>query len=374
MSADTTPRAIWDRDLAAMEKPPSDWLWQGFLAHGNITLLTSLWKSGKTTLISHLLSRRKTAGNFVGLPLLSGKSAVISEEDCALWADRSRQQDFGGNVCFFPQPFNHVPTADEWRALLDRIADLNQQHGTDLLIVDPLAHFLRTENEARTILETLLPLRALTARGMAVLLLHHPKKGLAQPGQAGRGHGSLLGHVDISIEMRNAGADPDTRARRFFTLSRHADTPRHFLFERTADATDYVRLPDAQDEDFQEHWDVLRMVLEDATQKLTRQEILDDWPADYAKPETTTLWRWLKRAVAMNLIASDGTGRKNKPFRYWLPQNEAKWKENPLYGLFERQDKELGMSFAAIREATEKVDEPTKQRRGRSRLPETEEE
>ena len=85
------------------------------------------------------------------------------------------------------------------------------------MIVDPLAHFLRAENEARTILELLLPLRTLTARGMAVLLLHHPKKGHALPGQAGRGHGALLGHVDNSIEMRHAGADLDTRARRFFT-------------------------------------------------------------------------------------------------------------------------------------------------------------
>ena len=337
-------------------------------------LLTSLWKSGKTTLLSHLLARRKAAGDFVGLPLVPGKSAVISEEGCAIWADRSRQQDYGGNVCFFPQPFNHVPTADEWRALLAQVADLNQDHGTDLLIVDPLAHFLRTENEARTILETLLPLRTLTARGMAVLLLHHPKKGHALPGQAGRGHGALLGHVDISIEMRHAGADLDTRARRFFTLSRHADTPRHFLFERTADATDYVRLPDTQDEDFQEHWDVLRMVLEDATQKLTRQEILDDWPADFAKPETTTLWRWLKRALQMTLIASDGTGRKNKPFRYWLPQNEAEWKKNPLYGLFEQQEKDLGVNFAALRAAMDKMDEPTKRSRGRLRPPEADEE
>ncbi len=102
-----------------------------------------------------------------------------------------------------------------------------------------------------------------------------------------------------------------------------------------------MRLPDAQDEDFQLHWDVLRMVLEDATHKLTRQRILDDWPADYAKPDTTTLWRWLTRAVALSLIATDGTGRKNSPFRYWLPQSEARWKKDPLYVLMEQQEKDM---------------------------------
>ena len=340
MIPDITPRAIWDRELAHLPKTRTEWLWHGFLARGSLALLTSLWKSGKTTLISHLLAHRKAAGDFIGLSLAAGKSAVITEEGEAIWADRSRQQDYGGNVCFFPQPFNHVPSADEWRALIARIANLNEEHNTDLLIVDPLAHFLRAENDAHSILETLFPLRTLTARGMAVLLLHHPKKGQPLAGQEGRGHGSLLGHVDISIEMRHAGADPDTRARRFFTQSRHADSPRHFLLERTADALDYVRLPDTQDEEFQEHWDVLRMVLEDATKKLTRQEILAEWPADFEKPNNGTLWRWLTRAVAASLIATDGTGRKSKPFRYWWPETEVEWKKNPLYGLLEQQEKD----------------------------------
>ncbi len=182
---------------------------------------------------------------------------------------------------------------------------------------------------------------------MAILLLHHPRKGQPQPGQASRGHGSLLGHVDIAIEMRQAGADPDSRARRFFALSRHAQTPRHFLFERTVDALDYVRLPDAPDDDFQEHWDVLRMVLEDATRKLTRQQILDDWPPDYAKPAGATLWRWLNRAVEMHLIASDGSGHKNQAFRYWLPAREAEWRKDPLYRLNEQQEQDLKMLLEA---------------------------
>ncbi len=155
-----TPHAIWDREFARMPESVTTWLWQGFLAPGNITLLTSLWKSGKTTLISHLLARRKAAGDFLGVPLTAGKSAVITEEGAAVWAERSRQHDYGGNVCFFSQPFRHVPSADEWCSLIDTIGELHREHGADLLVVDPLAHFLRAENEARTVLELLFPLRA----------------------------------------------------------------------------------------------------------------------------------------------------------------------------------------------------------------------
>ena len=34
-----------------------DWLWSGFLARGDITLLTSGWKLGKTTLLAGVLRR-----------------------------------------------------------------------------------------------------------------------------------------------------------------------------------------------------------------------------------------------------------------------------------------------------------------------------
>src|SRR5450755_3582489 len=42
-------------DLKPEAQP--DWLWQGYLRPGAVTLLTSLWKSGKSTLLSVLLSR-----------------------------------------------------------------------------------------------------------------------------------------------------------------------------------------------------------------------------------------------------------------------------------------------------------------------------
>src|SRR5262249_25277614 len=34
---------------------PLEWLWHGIIARGNLTLLTSRWKSGKTTLLAGLL-------------------------------------------------------------------------------------------------------------------------------------------------------------------------------------------------------------------------------------------------------------------------------------------------------------------------------
>jgi hypothetical protein len=46
------------------------------------------------------------------------------------------------------------------------------------------------------------------------------------------------------------------------------------------------------------------------------------WPDEYDKPDSTTLWRWLSRAVTQGLVCQEGNGRPNDPYRYWLPARE----------------------------------------------------
>lgn len=344
------PQEIWDQQVASTPETSAAWLFPGFLARGNMTLLTSMWKAGKTTLLAHLLARRASGQPLLGRSVAPGKTVVITEEPRTLWADRCRHFNFGGNLCLFPQPFPHLPSAEQWRALLQRVAQLQDEHGIDLLVVDSLTHFLRAENTATAVLDLLMPVRELTARGMAALFMHHPRRHNASAGNAGRGHGAIHTEVDISIEMRHAGNSLDTRARRFFCLSRHADTPRHLLFELNPDNADYTILEDTTVDDFTVHWDVLRMVLEDAKQKLTRLDILDEWPEDFTKPGPSTLRKWLASGVAEKLILTEGTGRKADPFRYWLPATEARWRQDPFYVLIEKQIQDLKLPFVSLRQ------------------------
>jgi hypothetical protein len=345
----TIPQEIWDQDVAATAQSNADWLLPGFVARGNMTLLTSVWKSGKTTLLAHLLARRATGQQFLGRPVASGKSVVISEEPRALWAERCQRFNFGGQLCLFPQPFAHLPSAAEWRGLLERVGQLRAEQGVDLLVVDSVTHFLRAETAAVGVLDLLMPIRDLTTRGMAALLMHHPRRRESAIGSAGRGHGALHSEVDISIEMRHAGADFDSRARRFYCLSRRADTPPRLLFELNADGLDYTVLPETNDEGFGDNWEILRGVLDDAPQKLTRQDILDEWPDDFPKPSSGTLWRWLQNAVTASLVQVEGSGKKTDPFRYWLLTAEARWRENPFYEMGEKQRRDLHLPFVSLR-------------------------
>src|SRR5205807_622785 len=153
------------------------------------------------------------------------------------------------------------------------------------------------------IFDALLPLGALTRQGMAVSLAHHAGKGERPIGDAPRGSTALLGHVDISIEMRQPGGNPLTRRRRLAALSRCDETPRQLLIELNAEATEYLAVADEIVDDFLANWDQVRDVHAEAPQKLTRLDILDEWPDDFEKPGRATLWRWLARAVEMQQVA-----------------------------------------------------------------------
>jgi hypothetical protein len=328
------PAELWRDDLTRLAPLEPAWLWQGYLVAGGVTLLTSQWKAGKTTLVSVLLGRLKAGGTLAGLPVAAGKAVVVSEEGPDQWEPRARKLDLTSQVCWLCRPFAGKPGPDEWLALLDRLAELGRRHGLGLAVIDPLAAFLpgRNENNAATMLEALTPLHRLTRQGMAVLLVHHPRKKDGAAGLAARGSGALPAFVDTQLELdwsgRGATAD---RRRRLRGLSRYDATPRELVVELTADGTDYVARGDFAAEEFGSGWDRLRMVLEDAHQKLTRRHVLAEWPPDFAKPHPATLWEWLEEAVTRGLACRDGTGRKGSPFRYWLAGQEARWRGDPLH-------------------------------------------
>jgi hypothetical protein len=214
---------------------------------------------------------------------------------------------------------------------------------------------LRSENHARTMLEMLLPLRALLRADMGVLLLHHPGRGERALGQAARGSGALLGYVDVSIEMRHPGGEALTRRRRLFTLSRHPVSPRQLTLELDASGTTYTLVPETAEELFETAWEPIRLVLADAPQKLTRQDILLEWPPGFDQPNAATVWRWLDRALEQGLIRCEGSGRRGDPLRYWLPEREAVWRQDPLFVVVEQQREELKLPFESLAERKEKL-------------------
>jgi len=299
-------------------RPPS-WLWHGLLAPGKLTLLTSLWKSGKTTLLAHLLARRRHGGDFLGQAVAPGVSLVVSEEPPDLWPERARRHQLGKELAVLIRPFTGRPTFAQFEQLNAAILGLQAERQLDLVVFDSLAFFMpgHNENSADVMVNALSPFLRLAEAGLAVWLLHHPSKGEPALGQAARGSGALLASVDIFLEMRHPGGNPFSRRRKLSAWSRYEETPRQMLIELSADGGCYERLADAGD-DFHTHWEMLAQVLAGAAMPLTRQEIRAAWLSGLTKPHDTTLWRWLERAVELGLAERHGEGTKGQPCRYGL--------------------------------------------------------
>jgi hypothetical protein len=327
------PPLLWgSAALRAAVSPANAWLWHGILAPGAVTLLTSQWKAGKTTLASVLLARLKTGGQLAGLPVAAGKAIVVSEEGHEHWLRRHQQLDFGDHVGWYCRPFRGKPSPAEWSAFIDGLAELHDRLQCSLVLIDSLAGLLpgRNENNAGAMLDALLPLQRLTARRLSVLILHHPSKGDPPLGQAARGSGALSGYADILLEMRLCpNAADDERRRRLYAFSRFPETPRHLVIEWSADGTDYLARGTFQEEEFARHWQVVRAALAVAPLKWTRTDHLQNWPEEQP-PDKLTLIRWLEKAVELGLLRKDGRGRRTHPFRYWLPEREEAWRHDPI--------------------------------------------
>src|SRR4051794_21036998 len=118
------PRAVDFTQLQRLSDGTVRWLWEGYVAFGSITLFTSRWKSGKTTLLSVLLSRMSTGGTLAGSAVASAPVIVVSEESPGVWVARGRKLSFGANVRWICQPFLCKPSRAEWEALVGMLASM----------------------------------------------------------------------------------------------------------------------------------------------------------------------------------------------------------------------------------------------------------
>jgi hypothetical protein len=183
---------------------------------------------------------------------------------------------------------------------------------------------------------------------MAVLLLHHPKKGEAAEGEAARGSGALSAFADVLIELecRTARAGDDRR-RVLRGFSRYDETPRELVIELNAEGTDYTARGDARQDEFKANWSRLEAALTGAAGKLTRREIAARWPEAAEPPAKTSLRRRLGEAVRRGLVRCEGAGSRESPLRYWLPRTEEAWKADPLCAMYE-QDRRVREEIARL--------------------------
>jgi AAA domain len=184
-------------DLTALPEEP-DWLWQGFLAPGSLTMLAGHPFAGKSMLVSGLLQALETGKPFLGRNTKAASALLVTEEHPASLRERAgRFGLFGIRSEYLDRS---VSVGHEWSALVAGATEQAIANTHRLLIVDTFPGLAglgdEQENDAGAITSRLQPLQVAAGRGLAVLFLHHMNNA-SQP----RGSKAFRGVVDISTRF-----------------------------------------------------------------------------------------------------------------------------------------------------------------------------
>lgn len=226
----------WLSELAHAEANDK-WIWHGYLSRGGVTLLSALWKAGKSTLLSHLLKHLDGRHEqFLGLPIQPARVLYVTEEHEELWAERRDELGLGDHVGMICRPFRGRPSPAQWvefTALLKRTAE---EHRFDVVVMDTISKLwpVRDENDAGPVEEALMHLWRVTDAGAALLLVHHDRKGQGDEFTGMRGSGGLPAFAETLVEFRRSDPKNLKDAKRVLKGGgRYRETPTHRLIELT---------------------------------------------------------------------------------------------------------------------------------------------
>jgi len=296
------------------------WLWRRYLARGAITMLSALWKAGKTTLLSHALDAFGDEERFLGEEIRASRVLYVTEEHESLWAERRDLVGLGDHAHFLVRPFTGKPDLAQWLAFLRYVQHAVKERGYDLVVFDTISNLwcVRDENDAAKVQEALMPLRIVSDLA-AVLLVHHVRKGDGTEATASRGSGALPAFVDILLELRRFDAsDRQDRRRVLSAWSRYREVNDELVIELAEDGKGYQARGNKGDEAVRQIIETLAEVLPGSAPGATYAQVVADWPGD-TTPRKERLFDALDKLVSIGKAYREGEGRRGSPWTWWMP-------------------------------------------------------
>lgn len=298
-----------------------DWLWEGFLAPGHITLLAGKPRaSGKSTLTFGLLRALICGEAFLGFTTRQLTAAVfLSEEARLTLLDKTALFGLSQSRQLRLSP-RDTSARLSWEEAIGAAVAEARRVGAELLVVDSFPHFAKLPKDgakdSSLINEAFRPLQAAAAAGLAVLLIHHERKGGGEAGEGVRDSGAIVASSDIILELGRIALDRPS-ARKLELLSRFRSTPTDFAFEFDKDTGEYTylaTLEELQDSQKQAEREVAARRIADllpAGPGLTQKEV-----GEKAALGKSQVGEVLNKAVGMGLAGRTGRGTRNDPYRY----------------------------------------------------------
>ncbi len=280
----------------SVENNTVTWIWDGFIARGHKTLLSALWKAGKSTLIGLLLKAIQNGALFAGQKTTQCKVLVLSEESHSQWVERREELELKSTIYISSNPLKMKPSYRDWIRWLEWIKNFCKKKEIGLVIIDTISEFwsVNDENKAPEVTQALMPLNYLTEDNIAVFLVHHFRKSGGTQGTAARGSGALGSKVDILIDFTRYNDDEQTTKRKLTCLSRFDDTPREIVLDYANG--EYQVLGSSEEVRRKEKLTKLLSLFSQYQRGFSVTEVRDNWDSDEFGKKLSK--RTIQRAIA----------------------------------------------------------------------------
>lgn len=313
-----------------------DWLWEGYIAKGELTLCSALPKVGKSTLIAHLLKSFQTEQPLAGQLVIKSRVLVISEESKSIWARKREDMELEGDVWVIPQPFKEKPSYELWKKLVQDSARFCKDNSIDLVVIDTITSFwhVRDEGNAPEVQAALLPLINFTDTGAAVLIIHHHRKSGGDEGVASRGSTAFGSAVSIILEIsRKEKENPNNSQRVLKTFSRFEESPSEIVIELVGDK--YKTLGTPSQVSRQARLDRLLTILPEVPKGMTSKDLLDNWDIEELgkKPSKSSVIRYLndlREGGQIKIVDEIIVKRSKTPLYGKIPSKQARNNETQI--------------------------------------------
>lgn len=206
------------RQIMETKREGRPWVWEGYLARGNVTALSGAPKVGKTTLLAGLVAALADGRpTYCGAALTPCPVIYVSEESELEWEERGTQwpEQVWDAIDLVTREDLAVPY--RWPELVLDVRDYALEVGAGLVVFDTFRKLARlgenSENDSGAITESLHPLHDAAGHNLAVLTNHHDRKGGGENGEGAAGSGAFFGGVDALVTMRRFGGADDPRRR-----------------------------------------------------------------------------------------------------------------------------------------------------------------
>lgn len=287
-------------NLVSMAEDETDWIWEGVLPSGGLSLVVAKPKVGKTTLAFNLAVALSRGDDFLGKRTRQATVVYLALEEKRGELQRSLSKL---GVTDEPLYFHFGPAPVE---AMKEVEPLIRETGAKFLVIDILQKFCRVKdlNDYAQVTRALEPLMA-TARALNchIQLLHHAGKRDREDGDDILGSTGLLGGVDTSIHIKKRD-----KRRTLFTIQRYGDDlPETVVILRADGSLEATGSREQVEVD-----ETIPLVVDALSQGA--QTINEIWDAVLKRHDLIS--KAIRSLLDRGDIRRSGSGKKGDPFRY----------------------------------------------------------